>query len=149
MSFELEPPGNGSERDAERGSALLIVLVMLVIATTAGLLLSVALVVDLREQKDDSRRMRLGALADAAVEEALAALSSNADAGGYESHDYGGGTVASTILTLPDGRKQINARATYAGLERTIVAEIVFAPEPRVLTWAAGKTKPVRPLRRS
>lgn len=129
-------------RDSERGSALLVVLVMLVIATTAGLLLSVALVVDLREQKDDARRMRLGALVDSALEEALAALSLNPDAGGYANHEFGGGTLESAIQTLPDGRKEVTARAVYAGLERSVVAEIVFDDgEPLVLTWRPGKTQ--------
>jgi hypothetical protein len=128
-------------RESERGSALLLVLVMLVMSTTAGLLLSVALVVDLREQKDDARRMRLAALVDSALEEALAALSANPDAGGYERHEFGGGTLESTILTLPDGRREVTARARYAGLERSVVAEIVFDPQPRVLTWLPGKTR--------
>ncbi len=130
------------DRSSERGSALLFVLFLLVIATTAGLLLSVALVVDLREQKTDARRMRLSALVDSALEEALAELSTNPDAGGYAEHSFGGGTLESRIVTLPDGRKQATARATYAGLERSVVAEIVFAPEPRVLTWHPGRTHP-------
>jgi hypothetical protein len=128
--------------DSERGTALLFVLFLLVIATTAGLLLSVALTVDLREQKEDARRMRLGALVDSALEEALAALSANPDAGGYAVHEFGGGTLESRIVTLPDGRKEATARATYAGLERTVVAEIVFAGGGvRVLTWVPGRTR--------
>lgn len=129
-------------RDSERGTALLFVLFLLVIATTSGLLLSVALTVDLREQKEDARRMRLGALVDSALEEALAALSANPDAGGYAEHEFGGGTLESRIVTLPDGRKEATARATYAGLERTVVAEIVFAGGGvRVLTWVPGRTR--------
>lgn len=111
--------------------------------TTAGLLLSVALVVDLREQKDDARRMRLGALTDSALEEALAALSLNPDAGGYARHEFGGGTLESRMETLPDGRKVVTARATYAGLERSVLAEIAFGFDgPRVVTWKAGRTRP-------
>lgn len=126
----------------ERGAALLMVLFLLVLATTAGLLLSVALSVDLREQKEDARRMRLGALIDSALEEALAALSANPDAGGYAAHEFGGGTLESRIVTLPDGRKEATGRATYAGLERSVVAEIVFGPEgPRILTWVPGRTR--------
>lgn len=131
-----------SQRDSERGTALLFVLFLLVIATTSGLLLSVALSVDLREQKDDARRMRLGALVDSALEEALAALSANPDAGGYAEHEFGDGTLESRIETLPDGRKEATARATYAGLERSVVAEIVFqGGRPRVLTWVPGRTR--------
>lgn len=131
------------KRSSERGSALLFVLILLVIATTAGLLLSVALVDDLREQKADAVRLRLGALVDSALEEALGALSLNPDAGGYAEHEFGGGTLASRIVTLPDGRKQATATATYAGLTREVVAEIVFAPAPRVLTWVPGRTRAV------
>lgn len=128
--------------DEERGAALLMVLFLLVLATTSGLLLSVALTVDLREQKEDARRMRLGALVDSALEEALAALSANPDAGGYAEHEFGGGTLESRIVTLPDGRKEATARATYAGLERTVVAEIVFTGGGvRVLTWVPGRTR--------
>lgn len=130
---------------AQRGAALLMVLFLLVLATTAGLLLSVALSVDLREQKDDARRMRLAALADSALEEALAALSANPDAGGYGAHDFGGGTLESRITTLSNGRKEATARATYAGLERSVVAEIVFeSGKPRVLTWVPGRTRIAR-----
>ena len=130
------------ERRSERGTALLFVLFLLVIATTAGLLLSVALTVDLREQKDDARRLRLGALVDSALEEALAALSLDPDAGGYAPHDFAGGTLESAIRTLPDGRKEVTALATYAGLERSVVAEIVFeSGKPRVLTWVPGRTR--------
>jgi hypothetical protein len=129
-------------REREAGAALLMVLFLLVLSTTAGLLLSVALTVDLREQKEEARRMRLAALVDSALEEALAALSSNPDAGGYAVHDFGGGTLESRIVTLPDGLKQATARATYAGLERTIVADIALvAGEPRLLTWVPGRTR--------
>lgn len=128
----------------ERGAAMLMVLFLLVLATTAGLLLSVALTVDLREQREDARRLRLSALVDAALEEALAALSANPDAGGYRQHDFGEGTLESRILTLPDGRKEATARATYAGLERSVVAQIVFTPRgPEILTYRPGKTRPV------
>ena len=138
----MSPDSRDGHPPLERGSALLFVLFLLVIATTAGLLLSVALTVDLREQKDDARRMRLGALVDSALEEALAALSTNPDAGGYAQHEFGGGTLESRIVTLPDGRKQATARATYAGLERSVVAEIVFGfAGPRILTWVPGKTR--------
>jgi hypothetical protein len=132
----------GRERREERGAALLMVLFMLVLATTAGLLLSVALSVDLRQQKEDSRRLRLAALVDSALEEALAALSANPDAGGYTEHEFGGGTLESRIVTLPNGRKEATARATYAGLERSVVAEIVFeSGRLRVLTWTPGRTR--------
>lgn len=130
------------QRDSERGTALLMVLFLLVLATTAGLLLSVALTVDLREQKDDARRMRLAALVDSALAEALAALAANPDAGGYAPHDFGGGTLESRIATLPDGSKEATARATYAGLERTVVAEVVFdTGRFRVRTWSPGRTR--------
>ena len=130
-------------RAGERGTALLMVLFLLVMATTAGLLLSVALSVDLREQKEDARRLRLAVLVDSALEEALAALSTNPDAGGYERHEFGGGTLESRIRILPDGRREVAAMATYAGLERTVEAEIVFGPAgPRVLAWRVGRTRP-------
>lgn len=134
----MSPP-----RNSERGAALLLVLFLLVMATTAGLLISVALTVDLRAQKDEARRIRLGALVDSALEEAVAALSANPDAGGYTAHDFGGGSLESRIENLPDGRKQATAKATYAGLERSVVAEIVYAPDgPRILTWQPSRTRP-------
>ena len=132
----MTPPGH-----PERGAALLLVLFLLVMATTAGLLISVALTVDLRAQREESRRIRLGALVDSALEEALAALSANPDAGGYAEHEFGGGSIASRIETLPDGRKQATARAIYAGLERSVVAEIALEG-PRILTWQPSRTRP-------
>jgi len=131
------------ERTSERGTALLMVLFLLVMTTTAGLLLSVALAVDLREQKEDARRLRLAVLVDSALEEARAALSTNPDAGGYERHEFGGGTLESRIQVLPDGRTEVTAKATYAGLERSVVAAIVFGPAgPQVLTWVPSGTRP-------
>jgi hypothetical protein len=86
--------------------------------------------------------MRLGALVDSALEEALAALSADPDAGGYAEHEFGGGTLESRIITLPSGRKEGTARATYAGLERSVVAEIDFdLGKPRVRTWVPGRTR--------
>ncbi len=126
-------------RVGERGSALLVALLVLVLATTAGLLVAVGLALDLRAQRDDDRRVRLGALADSALAEAIADLALDPDSAGFLPHPFGGGEIESEVRTLAAGRLQVTARARLAHFERVILAEVVFGPHgPRVVAWRLG-----------
>ena len=124
---------------SQRGAALVYVLFLLVIATTAGMLLATSLAVDLRTRKEDARRVRLAPLLDSAVAEALADLAADPDAAGFMPHEFGGGWLESDITRLPDGRLEIVARATYAGMRRAVAADVVFGPYgPVVVAWRPG-----------
>ena len=50
-----------------------------------------------------------------------AALSTNPDAGGYAAHEFGGGTLESRIVTLPDGPAAVlDPERLFAGLARSL-----------------------------
>lgn len=126
-------------RASERGAALLLALILLVLTTTSGLLLAVALSIDLREQKEDSRRARLTALVDSATAEALAALADDPDAAGFAPRPFGGGEIESDIRDLPDGSREILATARLAGATRRARAQVVLGPHgPRIVAWRPG-----------
>jgi hypothetical protein len=123
-------------RQREHGAALIYVLLLLVISITAATLIATSLSIDMRSRKEDARRIRLMPLLDSAVAEALAALADDPNAAGYEPHPFGGGEIGSEIATLPDGRFEIAARASYAGQSRAVVAQVVLGPYgPRVVAW--------------
>lgn len=130
----------------ERGAALLIVLVVLVVAWTAALLVSVALSADLRSGRADQRRLRLMVLADSALAEALAALADDPYALGEPWHRFGGGEIGSSIEDVDGSWRTVTAAARIGGVERTIVARIVLRPwGPAVASWEALPIRPIEP----
>ncbi len=125
--------------ERERGAALLAALFVLVLVSTAGLLIATGLAVDLAEQRGDDRRARLSALADSALAEALADLAEDPDSAGFLPHALGGGEIESGVAALPGGRLLVTGRARLAGFERTVRAEVVFGPHgPQVTAWRLG-----------
>jgi hypothetical protein len=135
------------DRLGERGAALVYVLFVLFITVTAGSLIALSLAIDARTRKEDARRIRLTALLDSAVVEAIAALDADPDAVGFARHPFGDGTIESSITDLPAGRRQLEARATYGGAERRVVAEVDWGPYgARVVAWRpVGLAAPVSP----
>ena len=136
MSAAPSPERKRSERRGERGAALIYVLFVLFITVTAGSLIALSLAIDARTRREEARRIRLTALLDSAVVEALAALDEDPDATGFDRHPFGDGTIQSEISDLPAGRRRVAARATYGGGERGVVAEVDWGPYgPRVVAW--------------
>jgi hypothetical protein len=120
----------------QRGAALLYVLFLLVLTTTAGMLLSTALSIDLRLRKEESLRVRVAPLLDSAVAEAMAALAVDPGARGFEAHPFAAGEIESDVLVLDATRREIHARARYGPVERIVVVEVELGPGgPRVLSW--------------
>ena len=139
----MNPPRTGSR---ERGAALLVVLVVLVVAWSATLLVSVALSTDLRSGREEQRRLRLTVLADSALAEALAALADDPYALGEPWHPFGGGEIGSSIDDVDGSWRTVTAAARLGGVERTIVARIVLRPwGPAVAGWEALPIRPIEP----
>ena len=122
----------------ERGAALLLALVLLVLVETAGLLLAVALAVEARGERAEAARARLDRLAESAVEATLARLAEG-DASGLEPTELGGGRLSSEVESLGAGRYVIRARARRAGAERRLEVEVLReVAGTRILRWRPG-----------
>lgn len=129
-------------RDGERGAALLLALVLLVLVESAAFLVAMTLSIEAREARAEAARTRLDRLAESAVEATLARLAEG-DASGLEPTELGGGTLTSEVDDLGAGRYTIRARARRAGAERSIEVELVRFPGGiRILRWAPGRFAP-------
>lgn len=129
-------------RRGERGAALLLALVLLVLVETAALLIGVAIAAEARAARAGAARTRLDRLAESAVEATLARLAEG-DEAGLEPIELGGGTLSSEVENLGEGRYRIRARARRAGAERTIAVELVrLLGETRILRWQPGPLGP-------
>jgi len=126
----------GEDRPGERGAALVFVLFLLVLSVTAGFLIATSLAIDARTRREDARRIRLTALLDSAVVEAIAVLEEDPDAIGFDRHPFGDGTIESAISDLPAGRRKVVARARYGGFDRSVEVEVDWGPYgPRIRAW--------------
>jgi hypothetical protein len=122
-------------RAAERGVALLVLLVMLVVVETAVLLVALALAVEARTARADGLRLRLDALADSALEATLARFAGE-DLTGLAPEAFGGGTISSAVAEIEEGRLRVVARAERSGVRREIAAEVVRGPWGwQVVAW--------------
>jgi hypothetical protein len=129
-------PRTLARRHPERGAALLYVLFLLVLSTTAGALIATSLAIDARTRRDDARRLRLAPLVDSAVVEALAALASDPNAAGFAPHPFGGGEIGSEITSLAESTREVRARASWGGVDRGVVARVFLAESgPVVVAW--------------
>ena len=63
----------------------------------------------------EARRIHLVALTDAAIAESIANLSDSSSFGGVTEREFGGGSIASDIESLPENRRVILATASYRG----------------------------------
>lgn len=129
-------------RSGERGMALMLALVLLVVVESALLLLSFALVAQFRGQREEARRFRLDVLADSAADAALAQLAAG-DPGGLPPAPLGGGEIESRVELVGGNRYLVQARARYAGAERRLVLEVIRLPHG--LWIESWKPQPIGP----
>lgn len=123
-------------RRSERGYALLTALVILLLVSISLALLAAALQVRMRLIRQEAEILQLGALADAALAEALYNLTYDQDFSGKDEHDFGRGQIASEVERITAERYRVRARAIYAGNERTVEAEVVRTYQgARVVRW--------------
>ncbi len=122
--------------ERERGSALLVALVTIMVVTMAVLL--VAAFVEDRSNafRLEQRAVEATALADAAMAESLAELSRDRFFSGVTERPFGGGTIASTVTSVSPRRRQIRAEGTLPRWSAVIEAEIELdGYRAVVLTW--------------
>ncbi len=118
------------------GHALAIALVVLVLVGAAGTAIAVTLQLETRTSLQESRRIRLAALGDAALAEALAELARDPGFRGAPERRLDHGTISSRVETLGLNRYAIEATAVVSGRRQTISAEVATGgPAPRVMSW--------------
>ncbi len=129
------PPRKLRRRRGEKGHALLLALLVLVITTTGALLVSSTLLLRMREVREEMVALRLTALADAAVAEALAQLSRGGGLRGGE-RSFGGGRITSEVIASRGRSRSLLIEAHYAAKVRRIQVEVLLTLHgPRVVSW--------------
>lgn len=111
-------------RRGERGYALLTALIVLVLVSISLALLATALQIRMRLVREEAEALQLGALSDAALAEALHALTYDRNFPGREEHPFGSGAIASEVEPLALDRYRVRATGIYAGQRRTVEAEV-------------------------
>lgn len=120
-----------------KGHALLAAIVVLLLVASAAALLASHLGLKARLVSQESRRIHLVALSDAAMAEALAELAAKTSFRGHDERQYGEGLIASRVRSLPDDKAEITAVATYRGWRRQTRARVVLQPTgPVLLDWS-------------
>ena len=125
-------------RHRKTGHALLVALIVLLLIASAATTIAMHFGFRARLVSQESRRVHLVALADAAIAESLARLDQNSSYGGLVERDFGGGTIASTVTKLPGNRRDILATASYRGWERRVQVRVHMPTGgPRVEAWTS------------
>lgn len=114
-------------------------LLVLVLVGAAASFVAASLSLRLRVTRQESIRIRLTALSDAALAETLALLAQNINYSGSPEYNFGRGTIASDVTTLQSGSEptvEIIAAAKFAGRTKRVraVAKLT-AGGPVVLSW--------------
>jgi type II secretory pathway pseudopilin PulG len=126
-----------SRRHREAGFALPTVLLAVLLLSIALALIAASLQLRMRLVRREAQALTLSALSDAALAETLARLTQNAYYLGVGERPFGGGSLKSEVRFRSPGRYEVVATATYAGRERTVVAEVVRPPgaSAQVVRW--------------
>ncbi len=118
------------------GHAIVIALVVLVLVAAAGAAIATFLQLEMRSSLQESRRIQLVALGDAALAEALAELSRSRAYRGSAERRFGKGTIGSTVRAIGVDRYEIVSTATVTGRDRRVVAEVSFSgSKPSLVSW--------------
>jgi len=99
-------------------------MIIMVLVASAVTLLATHYGFRARLASQEARRIHLVALTDAAIAESLAKLSVSAGFGGVSQREFGGGTFASEIESIPPHRRVIVASASYRGWTRQIRVQV-------------------------
>ena len=122
-----------------KGYSLMAALIVLVLVGAAASFVAASLSLRLRVTRQDSVRIRLTALSDAALAETLALLAQNINFSGSDEYDFGRGTIGSDVTTLESGSEptvEIIAVARFGGrTKRVRVVAKLTASGPVVLSW--------------
>ncbi len=111
-------------------------LTILVLVGAAASSIAIGLRLETRSSLQETRRIQLVALSDAAMAETLAELARNRRFAGVTERLFDKGTLASTVRPLGLDRYEIVTTARVTGRERRVRAEILITSSgPSLLTW--------------
>jgi len=113
----------------QSGHALLLALIVIVLVGVAGAVLTTTLGLHLHAARDETQRIQLVAMSDAAVAESLAELTASPGFSGVSKRDFGPGQIESTIQTISASQRRILATATL-----TSGRQLRVATDVRLLT---------------
>lgn len=108
----------------QAGHALLVALVILLVAASAATMIAVHFGFRARLVSQESRRIHLVAMTDAAVAESLARLDQGSGFTGVPERSFAGGAISSEVTALPDDRRLILATARYRGWSRQVEVRV-------------------------
>jgi hypothetical protein len=118
----------------------MVAMIVILIVASAVALISTFYRIETRASLQQSPQVRLVALNDAAVAEALAHLAESEGFRGQAPHDFGDGEISSAVSSLGDYRREIVASATYRGWTRRTRLEVTLVVGgPRVDSWAVHR----------
>lgn len=95
-------------------------MIILLLVASAAMIVAAHFGFRARLASQESRRIHLVAMTDAAIAESLANLNQSSSYRGVPEREFGGGTIATEITSLPDNRRQILASARYRGWDRRV-----------------------------
>jgi hypothetical protein len=122
----------------QAGHALLVALVILLLAASAATMIAAHFGFRARLVSQESRRIHLVAMTDAAVAESLAGLDQSSGFAGVIERPFGGGRIASAVTSLRDNRRLILATARYRGWSRRVEVRVELESTGLVVeSWAA------------
>lgn len=123
-------------RPGERGQALVLALLAVLVLGAALALVAGSLVARMQGVRVETRETALLALTDAAVAETLAGLAGRPYGGGLAEKPFGGGTIESTVAHGAAGAFTLVARAAYRGAAMEVEVRGRITDEgPRVTAW--------------
>ena len=123
-------------RRREKGQVLIAALVTALLVGVAGSLVAASMALQTRHALDESRRVRLAALADAGVAEALAHLSRDSGFAGEPKGELSGGTYESRVQSLGGGLLEIDVTAQVGSRQRRVRVVARLRPGgPQVQLW--------------
>ncbi len=129
-----------SSRRRTRGAVLLTVALVLFLLMAGLALVDGALLARARATRDESRRVELQALSDAAMAEALAGLALDRHHRGARAHSFARGAISSRIEPAGTDRFRVEALAELGASRQTIVADVfLFLGRPAVVAWRSHR----------
>ena len=121
---------------AEKGSALLVALVTVLVVTMSMLLVASFIQGRKISFVTEERNVTISALADAAMAETLAHISDEKFFRGIEDRTFGQGSISSTVTIKGSGYRKVIATGAYKLWAASIDAIIdVRGPQPIVVSW--------------
>ncbi len=126
-----------SPRRSESGQALVVALTVVLLLAAAFSLVAGFLVSRMSSARDDSRRIVLLALSDAAVAESVANLAASPFYPGVGERPFGGGTIASRVSRPAADLAVVRVRATYQGGALVVEARVRLSDDapPTTVGW--------------